>query len=79
MGNAVVMLADERHGIVVAGDEMPDVEIGLELLRHGEQPLEAFHRRDFRRIGDVGVVVPAESDPYFSAKGASRGPIGTRV
>ena len=62
MGDAVVVRAQERHRVVVAGGVVADVEVDDERLRHAEQLLHARRRRHFVRILHLRVRMPGRLD-----------------
>ena len=65
IGDVRMVLADVRDGVEVAGGEMADIEVHLEVLRHLHGGGEAVRRGEFVRIVDLGVAVHRDDHPML--------------
>lgn len=57
VGNPLVVIANERNGIVVSCNEMANIKGNFEVRRHCQCLLKAFRRGELVRVDQIVVIM----------------------
>ena len=74
VGDLIVVLLDERHGVVIGRGEVADIEVDAVVLAVGHQGVVAFERGGL--VGVVGRIVAMIADHQLVRVGDGRDALG---